>query len=364
MNNESKGSKSVKVEGGIGEKYAIIRFKNGRYVVEQEDGTRLLKLEEEEKIREIAHKGQEGIVCFEVEREGKIGMLQIQKVFNKEKHIKFYNLGLEANKWHNGTITSEQAMVVLCKYQKVDLPFGAYLPRVYLEENGKQLQMIYNTKEDLPLTNTLGEKIKYYKRNKQFVCCINGKTKIVNELNEELIEEQDIDVMKSADIYSSIRPSGKKYPQNVWRYNANGRVGIIYLEEQGINRYILTDIPFEEADKVLYINEHYILVDGKENQQTVSKKGEYAKLYYKGTYLGQIQYFKPKGISKYFLNTYRKCFIGKTAIMLKPYENMSATRIEECKEHSSNIKEITISNGAIKYRYYLNLTTGEAKEIR
>lgn len=365
MNNESKECKSIRVEGGIGENYATIKFKSGRYVVDQYDGTRLLKLEEEEIVREIPHKDQKEIVCFEVEQNGKVGLLQIQKIWNQQINREDYNLISDGTKWHRGIITSKEARMIPIEYLKIDFPFGIFFPRVERILDKKQLKMVYNTKKGLPLTNTLAEEIKYYARRSQFICYIDGKAKVVSELNELIIEtEYNIEAVRTADVYAGIFPSGYKYATKVWKYNANGKVGILYIENEEVKSYVLIEIPFEQSHQVLCINEYYMLLDGRKNSKRVPIQGETAKLYYKGKYVDTIECFKPKGITKYFLNTYQKYFVGKTAIQLKSYEMSYTVFMVECKDKSSNVKEITIQHGAVQEHYYLDITTGDAIKIR
>lgn len=97
-----------------------------------------------------------------------------------------------------------------------------------------------------------------------------------------------------SDGYSSIRPSYEKYKTDIWMYNANGKVRIVYLDtDKDVQSYIIDEVPFSSKSNMYFINENYLIYDFHDVKL----------LYFKGHYVGKIRYFKSSTKHPIFIHT-------------------------------------------------------------
>lgn len=154
----------------------------------------------------------------------------------------------------------------------------------------------------------------------------------------------------NADSYASIHPSHEKYKTDIWMYNANDKVGIVYLDtDKKIQSYIVDDIPFISKNNMYFINENYLIYEFHDVKY----------LYFKGHYVGKIGYFRSRTKHSIFVHTDKGFYLGETFIDAKRFFNLSYLEVKSiCDiEASYYDKEITLRSGVHNYTFKYNSKT-------
>lgn len=153
--------------------------------------------------------------------------------------------------------------------------------------------------------------------------------------------------VKNADEYATICPSDAEFKTDIWMYNSDGKVGIVYLDSKGkIESYVIDEIPFSSKDNVYFINENYIIYDFHDIKY----------LYFRGKYAGKISYFSADTKQEFFVDTDGGFYVGSTFFKQKNFYDLHYL-------HQTNIrntpdgKEITLHAACQDYTFIFNPKT-------
>lgn len=183
----------------------------------------------------------------------------------------------------------------------------------------------------------------------QIISYRNNEVYVTSEFDEVIFSAKydkfpELCFIQNADNYSSIRPSYEEYKLNIWMYNAKGKVGIVYFDdEQNIRSYVVDEVPFDMKDNMYFINENYVIYDFHDVKY----------LYFKGQYVGQISWFKSKTKHPIFVRTDKGFYIGQTFFDEKGFFDIMYLHVDSISDicESTNIRKVTLRSGPSTYTF-------------
>lgn len=196
----------------------------------------------------------------------------------------------------------------------------------------------------------------------QIISYRNNKIYVTSEFDEVIFsadynEFPQLCFIQNADSYASICPSYEQYKLNIWRYNAKGKVGIVYLDdEQNVHSYIVDEVPFDMKKNMYFINENYLIYDFHGVKY----------LYFKGQYAGQISWFRSRTKHPIFIHTDKGFYIGQTFFDEKYFFDTLYPHVDKISESRElpNTRTIMLSSGVWTYTFEYDSKTGKAKEVK
>lgn len=181
-----------------------------------------------------------------------------------------------------------------------------------------------------------------------------GNVCVVSETNEVIFSASykqfpELCFVKNADDYSSSRPSYEAFKTDIWMYNADDRIGIVYLDDnKHVQSYVIMSIPFFAKDNVYFINENYIVYNFEGD----------ALLYFKGKYVGKISFFDASSKEKFFVHVNSGFYIGKTFFKDKDFFATNYLHQEDISDDT-----ITLRSGPSLYKFSFDSSTGSAVRV-
>lgn len=341
--------------------FAIEETAKERYLIDNwtKKHNRLVNIGKKNKVNYIDLKYSTGYHNFKVTNQRGTGLLQL-----KGSILQYTDI-TGTKKCEENVLQLEDVLVVPTEYEDVSVNhiferFGVQFPiacwfdkNVLLYDifaNGHKLQNAWGS---TVLLNMQLSKAKYIP---QIISYRNNKVYVTSELDKIIFSVQydqfpELSFIRNADYFSSVVPSYGEYKLNIWTYNANGKVGIVYLDnERKIQSYILDEIPFDMKENIYFINENYIIYNFHDVKY----------LYFKGQYAGQISWFVSRTKHPIFVHTEKGFYIGKTFYDKKHF-NTSGLHVDKISESPElpNTRTILLSSGIWTYTFEYDIQTGK-----
>ncbi len=260
---------------------------------------------------------------------------------------------------NDNVLNLSDVLVVPMEYEDVSIKFEGYFSIARKLDglcdvfaNGNKLQNASGS--DISIVRRLSD-AKYIP---QIISYLNGKISVISKSNEVIFSTTDkqfpnLCFIENADRFASIKPSYQEFKTDIWAYNSNEHLGIVYLDSNRRKQsYVIDDIPFSSKNNVYFINENYIIY----NFHDVNF------LYFRGTYVGTISYFTAETKKEFFVNANNGFYIGKTFFSSKDFYDISYLH-QASISSTYGIKELTLQSGPQKFKFTFNQETGCAKRI-
>ena len=337
----------------LNEYFAIEENDKERFLIDNwgKKRSRLVNIGIENEISYIKLQRSTGYYNFKVSSKSGIGLMQL-----KGSLINGYTDITGNKKCTEGNILQlSDVLVIPTEYEEISIDhiwdrFGVEFPIARKNENlynifinGRKSQKACGTTVFMDMrksgTTYIPQIISY---EDERVCVTSEFDEII--FYQKYNEFPQLCFIKNADEYSSIRPSYEEYKTDIWMYNAHGKVGIVYLNnEKRVRGYVIEEVPFTSKDNIYFINENYVIYNFH---------GE-SYLYFKGNWVGKISYFKSSTKKEIFLRTDKGFYIGQTFFDEKQFFDILYLHVENIYDVDSPLydKEIILRSGTWTYTF-------------
>ena len=341
----------------LSEYFAIEESDEERFLIDNwtKRHTRLVNIGKYNEVSYINLKRNTGYYNFKVTNTNGTGLMQLKGGIGQYTDI------TGTKKCEDNILELNDVLVVPTEYEDVSVNhiferFGVEFPiacktkDLYdIFSNGHKLQNASGSTVFLNIQTSEGRYIP------QIISYRYNKVYVTSEFDEIIFSAKyhdfpELCFIENADCYSSIHPSHEKYKTDIWMYNANGKVGIVYLDtDKNVHSYIVDEIPFCLKNNMYFINENYLIYEFHDVKY----------LYFKGHYVGKIFYFKSRTKHSIFLHTDKGFYLGNTFLDKKNFFNIMYLEVRSiCDvEAFSYDKEITLRSGVHNYSFKYNSKT-------
>ena len=290
--------------------FAIEESDEERFLVDNWSKThnRLVNIGKENEVTFIKLRYSTGYYNFKVTNSRGIGLMQLKECMRQYTNI------AGTKKCDDNVLQLNDVLVVPTDYEDVSVDhiferFGVKFP--IARKNAEIYEIFargHKLKKAWGSTVFLNMQLSNATFIPQIISYRNNKVYVTSESDEVIFSAEydkfpELCFIQNADNYSSIYPSYEEYKLNIWMYNANGKVGIVYLDaEQKVHSYIVDEVPFDMKENVYFINENYVIYNFHDVRY----------LYFKGQYVGQISWFESKVKHPIFVRTDKGFYLGQT----------------------------------------------------
>ena len=339
--------------------FAIEESEEERFLVDNWSKThnRLVNIGKENEVTFIKLRYSTGYYNFKVTNSRGIGLMQLKECMRQYTNI------AGTKKCDDNVLQLNDVLVVPTDYEDVSVDhiferFGVKFPiarknaELYeIFARGHKLQKAWGTTlfVNMQLSNAI-----YIP---QIISYRNNKVYVTSEFDEVIFSAEydkfpELCFIQNADNYSSIYPSYEEYKLNIWMYNANGKVGIVYLDsEQKVHSYIVDEVPFDMKENVYFINENYVIYNFHDVRY----------LYFKGQYVGQISWFESKVKHPIFVRSDKGFYLGQTFFDKKEFFDIRYLHIDSINTICTypNIMKVTLRSGPSTYTFKYDSKIGK-----
>ena len=348
MTNFIEFNKDFAIEEREGERFLIDNWSKKH--------TRLVNIGKHNEVSYIKLERSTGYHNFKVTNENGTGLMQLKGSTG------YYTDITGAKKCNNDKpLQLGDVIVVPTEYADVSVDhiferFGVEFPIAYkntnlcdIFANGHKLE---NASGFTVFVNMQISKAKYIP---QIISYRDDKVYVTSEVDEVIFSAEykcfpELCFIKNADSYSSIRPSYEEYKIDIWMYNADGKVGIVYLDtDKEVKSYIIDEVPYSSKSNMYFINENYVIYDFHDIKL----------LYFKGHYIGKIRYFDSNSKHPIFVHTDKGFYIGETFFEEKKFFDLMYLHVNGIYEaRAFNYdKVISLRSGVYYYEFKYNSKT-------
>lgn len=331
--------------------FAIEESSKERFLVDSWSGkhNRLVNIGKENEITYIDLKYNTGYHNFKVTNSRGTGLMQLKG------SIMHYTDISGTKKCEDNVLQLTDVLVVPTDYEDVSVNhiferFGVKFP--IARKNAELYDTFakgHKLKNSCGSTVFLNMQLSSAKYIPQIISYRNNSVYVTSEFDEVIFSAEydrfpELCFIQNADHYSSIHPSYEEYKLNIWMYNANGKVGIVYFDdEQIVHSYTVDEVPFDMKENIYFINEIYVIYDFHDVKY----------LYFKGRYVGQISWFKSKTKHPIFLRTDKGFYIGHTFFNEKGFSDIIYLHLDSVSDvyGFTTIKEVTLRSGPNNYTF-------------
>ncbi len=342
--------------------FAIEESAEERFLIDNwsKKHNRLVNIGKENEVTYIDLKYSTGYHNFKVTNSRGTGLMQL-----KGSIVQYTNIA-GTKKCDDNVLQLNDVLVIPTEYEDVSVNhiferFGVEFPIACWHDKNVSLYDIFVKGQRLQ--NSWGSTVflNMQKSNAKYIPQIisyrNNKVYVTSESDEVIFSAEydkfpELCFIQNADHYSSICPSYEEYKLNIWMYNANGKAGIVYFDdEQNVRSYIVAEVPFDMKENMYFINENYVIYDFHDVKY----------LYFKGQYVGQICWFKSKTKHPIFVRTDKGFYIGQTFFDEKGFFDIMYLHVDYISDicKSTNIRKVTLRSGPRTYNFKYDSKVGK-----
>lgn len=331
--------------------FAIEESDEGRFLIDNWSSKkkRFVNIGKDNKVSYINVKYDGGYYSFKVTNENGTGLMQL-----KGSILQYTDI-TGTKKCEDNVLNLEDVLVIPMEYDDVSVDhiferFGARFPMAH--KNGELYDVFANGRK---LENASGSKVFVNMQLSkatyipQIISYRNNQVCVTSALDDIIFSAEydrfpKLCFIQNADSYSSIVPSYEEYNTDIWMYNAEGKVGIVYLDnDKNVHSYIVNEVPFSMQRNIYFINENYVIYDFHDVKY----------LFFKGQYVGRISWFESKTKHPIFVCTDKGFCLGQTFFDKKGFFDIMYLHVDSISDicESTNIRKITLRSGTHTYTF-------------
>lgn len=340
--------------------FAIEESDEGRFLIDNWSSKkkRFVNIGKDNKVSYINVKYDGGYYSFKVTNENGTGLMQL-----KGSIVQYTDItGIK--KCEDNILNLEDVLVISMEYDDVSVNhiferFGARFPMAH--KNGELYDVFANGRK---LENASGSKVFVNMQLSkatyipQIISYRNNQVCVTSELDDIIFSAEydrfpKLCFIQNADSYSSIVPSYEEYNTDIWMYDAEGTVGIVYLDnDKNVHSYIVNEVPFSMQRNIYFINENYVIYDFHDVKY----------LFFKGQYVGRMSWFESKTKHPIFVRTDKGFCLGQTFFDEKGFFDIMYLHVDSISDicESTNIRKITLRSGTHTYTFKYDSKVGKA----
>ena len=340
--------------------FAIEESDEGRFLIDNWSSKkkRFVNIGKDNEVNYINVKYDGGYYSFKVTNANGTGLMQLKGSIMQYTDI------TGTKKCDENVLTLEDVLVIPMEYEDVSIDhiferFGAKFP--IARKNQELYDVFVNGHK---LENASGSKVFVNMQLSnatyipQIISYRNNEVYVTSELDEIIFSAEygrfpKLCFIQNADNYSSIRPSYEEYKTDIWMYDAEGVVGIVYMDsKKNIHSYTINELPFSMQTHMYFINENYVIYDFHGVKY----------LYFRGEYAGMLKWFKSRTKHQIFLHANNGVYLGQTFFDKKGLFNDLYLHVDSICDISGapNMKKVILRSGTFTYNFKYNTETGTA----